>query len=473
MPPKPAEFKVRVTEGSRMRAYQSNMLILELAAAGETGSARVELFQSEQYEIASPNPLIVEGFESGPRKATFIIRPNNTGSITLNFKIGDMTKTYYISAQTENPYIFGEPVRDQQLFFGRVAELSEVYRGVTKRNKQNYLITGPRRVGKTSLLLQLNARLQYPFISLMLTPEKMGHEHHQMFRAIVLQLRGKAAEILDQDLPPLDWDVKSATADTPIDLFNYHLERDLEKCLDRLGHINEETRVILLFDEANFLLTDALAAKTAHDSRQEFLRYLLQTYDRIACVLVGTPQILRMTSVTSPLYNIFSGIKLKGLSQQETEMLIREPAHQVNVRFEDDAVTRIIAYGGCSPYYTQALCSLALERMYETTQGSSDSEDTLTVLTTHVDTAIGRVLDTIDYGLRSLWEALEPDERAVLECMGSGPVVVDQHNRETISRLAEMNLVNVVPRDVGTPSEKTFASIKAQLDEEWIRRQGR
>jgi hypothetical protein len=455
-----------------MRVYQNNMFIMEFSASGRAEPLRVELLQSEQYEIASPNPITVDSLDRGSRRGVFIVRPNNVGAITLNFKIGDKIKTYYVSAQTENPYVFGEPIKDEHLFFGRVAELSEIHRGVTKRNKQNFLVTGPRRAGKTSLLFQLKARLQYPFVSLMLTPEKMGHEHHEMFRSILLQLGEEVQDSLGEEPPPLSWDVKTATDETSIDLFNFHFERDLKKHLTWLAKISDEARVILLLDEATFLLADPSSGKATHDSRQEFLRHLLQTHERIACVLAGTPRIFKMTSVTSPLYNIFSGIKLKGLSPEETEMLIREPAQKANVRFEDDAVARIIEYSGYSPYYTQALCFLSLERMYETTQRPTDPDEMLTVTVAHVDAAICRILDTVDYGLRSLWEALEPDERDVLKSMVAGPVIVSQHNRDVISSLVDMNLVSEVTRDQDTPAQKTFASIKARLDEEWLRQQG-
>ncbi|GEM_PF-2419593 len=468
----PREYKIRIVEGSRMQVYRDNMFIMEFSVSDQTEPLCVELLQSEQYEITSPNPITVDGLDQGPRRGVFVVRPNNAGTITLNFKIGTKIKTCYASAQIENPYVFGEPIRDEHLFFGRAAELSEIHRGVTKRNKQNFLVTGPRRAGKTSLLLQLKARLQFPFVSLVLTPQKMGHEHHQMFRAILLQLREEVQDNLGEAPPPLSWDVKTASRETPIDLFNFQFERDLKKHLDWLATMSDETRVILLLDEATFLLASLAPEKTVHDSRQEFLRHLLQTHERVACVLAGTPQILQMTGVTSPLYNIFFGIKLKGLSLEETARLIREPARQVGVRFEDDAVARIIEYGGCSPYYTQALCFLALEHMYKASQGPAGPDEILTVTIPHIDAATHRILDTVDYGLRSLWEALEPDERDTLKRMSVEPIVVSQHNRDVIARLVDMNLVSEVVRDQGTPAQKTFANIKARLDEEWIRRQG-
>ncbi len=458
--------KIHITEGSRMRAYQNNMLVMEFSAPGRAEPLRVELLQSEQYEISSPNPITVEDFKKGPRKGIFVIRPSNAGTITLNFRAGESVKTFYVSALTENPYVFGEPIKDVHLFFGRVAELSEIHRGVTKRNKQNFLITAPRRAGKTSLLFQLKARLQYPFVSLLLSPEKTGHEHYQMFRSILLHLREEVQEALGEEPPSLSWDVKTATRETSIDLFNFHFERDLKKHLDWLAKMSDEARVILLLDEATFLLADSSPEETTHNSRQQFLRHLLQSHERIACVLAGTPQILKMTSVTSPLYNIFSGIKLKGFSREETQMLIREPGQQVNVRFEDDAVAKIIEYGGCSPYYTQALCSLSLEHMYDTMPMPIAPDEMLTVTVPYVDAAICRIIDTIDYGLQSVWDGLEPDERDTLKSIAaSESVMIDQHNRDVIARLADMNLVTV--------NEATqFASIKAKLDEAWIRQRG-
>lgn len=471
--PKPPHFQMRVTEGSRMRAYQDNVFVIEFSAPDQVTPLVAELLRSEQYDIASPNPIVIEGLSRGPRRGTFIVHPNGFGSITLNLKIGDVVKTHFVSTHPENPYVFGEPVKDEHIFFGREAEMSEIRRGVTKRNKQNFLVTGPRRVGKTSLLCQLKAQLQYPFIALLLTPEKMGHEHHQIFRSMLLQLRDEVQQSLSDEPPPLSWDVQRANSDTPIDLFNFHFERDLKKHLTWLTKMSDEARVVLLLDEATFLLTDSRGQKTAQDSRQEFLRHLLQTYDRIACVLAGTPQILRMTTVTSPLYNIFSGIKLKGFSPEETGRLIREPAQQVNVRFEDEAVARIVEYGSCSPYYTQALCSLSFERMCdETIQRPVDPNEMLTVAVPHVDVAIRKILDTVGYGLQSIWDALEPDERSLLKRMASESVVVGQDNQDVVARLVEMNLASVETRDQGTAAERTYAGIKATLDEEWIRQQG-
>ena len=456
-----------VIEGSSMKALQTNLLIVQVSASGQESpySVRVRLLESEQYEVSSPNPVVVEGLDEGPQQATFIVRPNRLGEVTLNFKMGDDVRTVYAMSQMENPYIFGEPLRSDRMFFGRVAERSEIFHGVTKANKQNYLITGPRRSGKTSLLYQLKARLEFPFVALMVTPESFGHQHHQVFRGLLLRLRDQVLETVGKELPRIDWYIANASVETPIDMFNYYFEKDLKKILTDLSIISSQARVVLLIDEATFLLGEPVeGGERAPDSRQEFLRHLLQDFDRVACVLAGTPQILKMTSVTSPLYNIFSGIKLRGLSRYETEQLIREPARSVGVEFEDEAVDRIIDLGGCFPYYTQALCSLSLERANEDARQS--------VLLPDVQQSAETILDTLDYGLQSVWDALEPEEQEILAKITKEPVEVDRTNREVILRLTDMNLVQTVIRDANTPAEKTLTSIKARLDEQWLQEQG-
>jgi len=454
-----------VIEGGSMRALQTNLLIVQVSALGQEPpqSVEVRLLESEQYEVTSINPVVVDGLDKGPRKTTFIVRPNRLGEVTLNFKVADAVRTLYVISQMENPYTFGEPIRSDRMFFGRVAERSEIFRGVTKANKQNYLITGPRRSGKTSLLYQLKIRLEFPFVALMVTPESFGHQHHEVFRGILLRLRDQVFETTGKELPHVDWYIANASAETPIDMFNYYFEKDLKRAIADLSTISSQARVVLLIDEATFLLSQSFEKGVeTHDSRQEFLRHLLQAFDRVACVLAGTPQILRMTSVTSPLYNIFSGIKLGGLSRQETERLIREPARSVGVDFEDEAVDRITELGGCSPYYTQALCGLSLE--------SANEDARQSVLLPDVQQAAETILDTLDYGLQSVWEALEPEEQKILAKIVKEPVTVDRMNQDVISRLVDMNLVQKVVRDANTPKEKTFASIKAMLDEQWLQR---
>ena len=59
-----------------------------------------------------------------------------------------------------NPYIAGNPVTGQQMFFGREDVFSFVSGALTGQHRDNAIVLyGQRRTGKTSVLYQMGARL--------------------------------------------------------------------------------------------------------------------------------------------------------------------------------------------------------------------------------------------------------------------------------------------------------------------------
>ena len=59
-----------------------------------------------------------------------------------------------------NPYLSRGPVRDPEMLFGRTHELHEI--AAFLRGTQSVSIIGPRKIGKTSLLLQLMRPAGWP-----------------------------------------------------------------------------------------------------------------------------------------------------------------------------------------------------------------------------------------------------------------------------------------------------------------------
>ncbi len=81
-----------------------------------------------------------------------------------------------------NPYIAGNPVGDSPAFIGRADVLREVSR-VLRRLQQNAIVLyGQRRIGKTSVLLQLQAQLRA----------------EGSYRPIYFDLQDKSANSLEQ-----------------------------------------------------------------------------------------------------------------------------------------------------------------------------------------------------------------------------------------------------------------------------------
>src|SRR5262245_10245080 len=58
-----------------------------------------------------------------------------------------------------NPYIVGNPVKDRASFYGRQDIFREVMQVLRQRDSHAIVLYGQRRIGKTSMLLQLEQRL--------------------------------------------------------------------------------------------------------------------------------------------------------------------------------------------------------------------------------------------------------------------------------------------------------------------------
>ncbi len=58
-----------------------------------------------------------------------------------------------------NPYIAGNPIDEAEAFFGRDDVLRDVTAVLRNRNQNAIVLYGQRRIGKTSILLQLEKRL--------------------------------------------------------------------------------------------------------------------------------------------------------------------------------------------------------------------------------------------------------------------------------------------------------------------------
>ena len=58
-----------------------------------------------------------------------------------------------------NPYIAGNPIKEQTAFFGRQDVFKKVMDVLRQRSSNGIVLYGQRRIGKTSVLLQLNQQL--------------------------------------------------------------------------------------------------------------------------------------------------------------------------------------------------------------------------------------------------------------------------------------------------------------------------
>ena len=245
------------------------------------------------------------------------------------------------------PYVIGQWVRGER-FYGRTAALHEVLAG----NRNWLWLLGTRRVGKTSILKQLELI---------------------------------ASTSPDSGFVPVFWDLQGADrpeefhldfADALLDAEEY-LERagiplaeiQSEDCFDSLARLRralraKNLRLLLLCDEVEELIN----LNRQDPSLLRKLRRALQSREGIRSVLASSSRLWSLADAgedTSPFLDGFTPpLTIGPLSAADTRALILQSQLPASARpsISDDDVDRIQELCGGHPYLIQMLCRQLLDR---------------------------------------------------------------------------------------------------------------
>ena len=218
-------------------------------------------------------------------------------------------RTWDAVVRSFNPFISGEPVRREDMFFGRRELLQKI---VDTLHNNSIMIHGERRIGKTTLLYQLNNHLwgledaEYWFVPLYVDLE--GTEQDAFFHFLMEEILHTASTL--SGLTP---ETKAALQDL---LYYHRLEhagytdrefirdlRDVIKALQTYGeerHPGKHLRLILLMDEMDvFNAYDQLIQQRL---RRIFMRDFAAT---LGAVIAGIRISKEWGRIESPWYNLF------------------------------------------------------------------------------------------------------------------------------------------------------------------------
>lgn len=298
-----------------------------------------------------------------------------------------------------NPYIAGPPVSDPNAFFGR----EEVFRDVMHmlRNPHNNAIVlyGQRRIGKTSVLLQLKNRLA-----------EQGE-----FTPIYFDLQDKAAKALSEVLYELAHQIASVTGqDMPNrSLFDDNGEFFRNVFLPAAATAKGTGGLVLLFDEFDVLEDQKVTI--GNQAGQAFFPYLRtwmaeQQKVKFYIVIGRRPEELSTNAISA-----FKGVRASRISllrKNDHESVIRQSEHQNSLFWTDAAIDRIWNWTQGHTYLTQLLCSVIWEYAY-------DIEPTVAprIEPTDVDNAIEEALKQGQTSFLWIWGGLPPAERVVMAAM--------------------------------------------------------
>jgi hypothetical protein len=266
-----------------------------------------------------------------------------------------------------NRYQFGRPIQEPNDFFGRRWELFDILSLLKAGGRQNVLLRGPRRMGKTSLLYMLQRALQDPgtrrlfdvppewdadldqvhpvFVTFQSVPIQSDLAHiYQFFRGLLEQTcqslsmePADAQAILDRYVAR--WPQVGAAEAT---------REQLQAILDR----RPGQRIAILLDEY-----DEVYRPQGRDL-DTALRVVVSAEQRLTWVIASTLGLYKESkSVGSPWFNIFLIVELERLTRSAAEELVSAPSREEQVFWRSDAVLSLLQETGRHPAFIQLFCS--------------------------------------------------------------------------------------------------------------------
>jgi tetratricopeptide (TPR) repeat protein len=321
-----------------------------------------------------------------------------------------------------NPYIVGNPVGNSPAFVGRDDVLQKVLRVVREPSQNAIVLYGQRRIGKTSVLQEMAARLP-----------KEGAYH-----PILFDLQDKAGWALGRVLGNLA----------------HQMSRILELAIPDLGSEPEitfrqvwlphvlntlptDTSLVLLFDEFDVLANPE--SEQAAAAFFPYLRDLLNTNPkRLNCVFVIGRNIDDLTSIALSLFRDIPAQHVSRLNDAETIKLIRLSETNKSLNWSNgEAIEKIWQLTSGHPFLTQALCSDIWDRLYH-----KNPDEPPTVTSKDVEEAIPDTLSYRRNTLEWLWDGLPPAERVVASTLASaGATAITETQLEELLRKSGVQII--------------------------------
>jgi ligand-binding sensor domain-containing protein/AAA+ ATPase superfamily predicted ATPase len=370
--------------------------------------------------------------------ASFVVLGLAAGFFLVNRRLRD--REYVLPRELRtflaiepNPYIVGNPIRTEAMFFGRQDDFRYV-RTKLEGVSQGVVIVfcGERRVGKSSILYQvLNGRLGDRFIPVFIDLQEMVVSSDSEFFTRISRLISEAvARACERAAEPvasavgtsLPGTARAGTAPTravtPVPATpEFHGRNPYTVFLDFLDNVLNcigDRTLLMLLDEYELLEGKVDEGKLSPEFFT-FLAGLMDNRERLGLIFTGSRRLEeRDKKYWRELLRRSLFRKVGFLSSNDTVRLITDPVsgRVVYARGVVDEICRLTAG---QPFYTQVICQNIVDFINEHKQNWVTLADLKRV--------IGEVVDNPLPQMIYAWDALSDDEKLVLSLLGE--VLVD------------------------------------------------
>lgn len=321
-----------------------------------------------------------------------------------------------------NPYIAGNPLKDKAMFFGRDDVVREVTQMLNHPDEKAIVLFGQRRIGKTTILLQVDQRLL----------------DDGRFTPVYFDLQDRASSTLKEVLYKLAQAIGSRVkASVPsLESFDedgaYFMKEFLPEMIKQAG----PGGLVILFDEFDVMDSpqNNLAGRTFFPYLRTFIAELVSV--KFIFVIGRRPEELSTESLST-----FKGIRASRVSlldRKNTEAVVRQSEAKGSLLWADDAVERVWQITQGHTYFTQLLCSV----VWEAGQEISVNGKAATVSAKEVDSSVP---DAMKHGANAftwIWDGLPPAERVVMAAMAEvGKQIISQEQIEDVLNRSGVRLV--------------------------------
>ena len=243
---------------------------------------------------------------------------------------------------TSNPFLFGAPVRGPVMFFDREEELTRALMLIEQA--QHLSIVGSRRIGKTSLLLAIQQRLQdrEGYICLAMDMQALRSEQEFHLRLGKELKRATGSKLLPDDAKEVS-------------------VLEVETVLREI--VQNSQRVVLLLDEFEVAAQGFLRGEFS----DQFFGVLRAwaSFGLITMVVVSATDLFELavgSQMASPFANIFVVLRLGAFSREAASQLATLGG---SVPFSQEEVDFVVDTTGGHPFFIQMLCSLLIDAKNE------------------------------------------------------------------------------------------------------------
>ena len=291
-----------------------------------------------------------------------------------------------------NPYQPGNPLplNRKSLFKGRHELRDAVVNALLEKHRPTLVLHGPRRMGKTSFLLQLPALLPGNTVPVFLdlqrptATQSTAAFFYSIARAISQHARPYRL-LLD---PPQRNDFQAS----PFEAFATWLE---DVALPALQDFN----ILLTFDEFE-KLGEAVQSERLDTRIFDELRYLIQHQTQLALLFAGVQTLDELGPAWSSYFINVKPLTIGYLTPDQAEAVIRQPDTTVDfaLQYEDQVVEALIEHTQGHPYLLQLVCSSIVDE--------ANAQKQVQVDAAILEAALPRALEQGEPYFRNVWDEM-------------------------------------------------------------------